>query len=101
MKRQPKNDAAEGNGGLPYLPDLPGGWCWSTVSEIGEVKLGRQRSPEHHTGTHMRPYLRVANVYEDRLDLSDVMEMNFTPEEYGKLRPSESMRIWLTCATWV
>ncbi len=30
----------------------------------------------------MRPYLRVANVYEDRIDLSDVMEMNFTPEEF-------------------
>ena len=29
----------------------------------------------------MRPYLRVANVFEDRIDLSDVMEMNFTPAE--------------------
>lgn len=30
----------------------------------------------------MRPYLRVANVYEDRLDLSDVKAMNFSPEEF-------------------
>jgi type I restriction enzyme S subunit len=30
----------------------------------------------------MRPYLRVANVFEDRIDLSDVMEMNFSPEEF-------------------
>jgi type I restriction enzyme S subunit len=30
----------------------------------------------------MRPYLRVANVFEDRIDLSDVMEMNFTPDEF-------------------
>jgi type I restriction enzyme S subunit len=30
----------------------------------------------------MRPYLRVANVYDARLELGDVMEMNFTPEEY-------------------
>lgn len=39
----------------------------------------------------MRPYLRVANVYEDRLDLSDVMEMNFTPEEYEiyRLEPGD------------
>jgi type I restriction enzyme S subunit len=34
----------------------------------------------------MRPYLRVANVYDARLDLSDVMEMNFTPEEYETFR---------------
>lgn len=64
------------------LPPLPLGWAWAKVDEVGEVKLGRQRSPEHHTGTHMRPYLRVANVYEDRIDLSSVLEMNFTPQEF-------------------
>jgi type I restriction enzyme S subunit len=39
----------------------------------------------------MRPYLRVANVFEDRLDLSDVMEMNFTPKEFEtfKLKPND------------
>jgi type I restriction enzyme, S subunit len=30
----------------------------------------------------MRPYLRVANVLEDALDLSDVKSMNFTPKEF-------------------
>lgn len=30
----------------------------------------------------MRPYLRVANVFEDRIDVSDVMSMNFTPKEF-------------------
>ena len=53
---------------------------------MGEVKLGRQRSPEHHTGKHMRPYLRVANVFEDRIDTSDVMRMNFTPREFEVYR---------------
>lgn len=27
-------------------------------------------------------YLRVANVFEDRIDTGDVMEMNFAPQEY-------------------
>lgn len=61
---------------------LPPGWAWTTVAEIGEVKLGRQRSPKDHDGPHMRPYLRVANVYEARIDLSDVLSMNFSPAEY-------------------
>jgi type I restriction enzyme S subunit len=61
---------------------LPKGWVKTTVTEVGRVQLGRQRSPKNHSGTHMRPYLRVANVFEDRIDLSDVMEMNFTPAEY-------------------
>jgi type I restriction enzyme S subunit len=30
----------------------------------------------------MRPYLRVANVFEARIDTSDVLQMNFTPKEY-------------------
>jgi type I restriction enzyme S subunit len=64
------------------LPDLPEGWVWVKVDRVGKVQLGRQRAPQHHTGTHMRPYLRVANVFEDRIDLSDVMEMNFTPAEF-------------------
>jgi type I restriction enzyme S subunit len=68
------------------LPDLPVGWAWSTVEGVGAVQLGRQRSPEHHTGPHMRPYLRVANVFEDRIDSSDVMSMNFSPEEFDRYR---------------
>src|SRR4029077_21136417 len=65
---------------------LPLGWEWVRIDQIGEVTLGRQRSPEHHQGPHMRPYLRVANVLEDRIDTSDVFEMNFTPDEYQVYR---------------
>jgi type I restriction enzyme S subunit len=66
----------------PALPPLPAGWVWAQVSDVGSVTLGRQRSPQHQNGLHMRPYLRVANVFEDRIDFSDVLEMNFTPEEF-------------------
>lgn len=68
------------------LPELPEGWCWASVQQVGSVQLGRQRSPQHHSGQHMRPYLRVANVFEDRIDTSDVMEMNFTPDEFETYR---------------
>jgi type I restriction enzyme S subunit len=37
----------------------------------------------------MRPYLRVANVYEDRLSLTDVKQMNFTPSEFETFRLNE------------
>lgn len=68
------------------LPMLPKGWGWASIEQVGLVQLGRQRSPKHHTGKHMRPYLRVANVFEDRLDLSDVLKMNFTPVEFATYR---------------
>ena len=63
------------------LPPLPEGWCWASADSLGGVQLGRQRSPKDHHGPNMRPYLRVANVFEDRLDLSDVLEMHFSSDE--------------------
>jgi type I restriction enzyme S subunit len=73
------------------LPSLPDGWTYVSVETVGFVQLGRQRAPKHHTGANMRPYLRVANVYEDRFDLGDVKEMNFTPEEFEiyRLEPND------------
>ncbi|MFN3215876.1 MAG: restriction endonuclease subunit S [Acidimicrobiales bacterium] len=66
--------------------DVPVGWMVTTVDEAGRTDLGRQRSPKYHSGPSVRPYLRVANVFEDRLDLSDVMEMDFDDEAWSKYR---------------
>jgi type I restriction enzyme S subunit len=66
------------------LPELPEGWVWSTYEQLGRLQLGRQRAPKYHTGPNMRPYLRVQNVFEDRIDLSDVMEMDFPPSDFEK-----------------
>lgn len=63
---------------------LPSGWEWKLIREVGSIQLGRQRVPKYHSGQHMRPYLRVQNIFEDRIDLSDVMEMDFPPEDFEK-----------------
>ena len=68
------------------LPGLPNGWAWAPLALIGEVRLGRQRSPKRAKGPHMRPYLRAANVTWHGLDLSDVKEMDFSPNEYETYR---------------
>ncbi|MFV2108375.1 restriction endonuclease subunit S [Micromonospora sp. LOL_015] len=68
------------------MSDLPRGWEWAALNEIAEVRLGRQRSPKNHSGTHMRPYLRAANVSWDGLKLDDVKEMNFTDDELETYR---------------
>ncbi|MFF9631449.1 restriction endonuclease subunit S [Streptomyces fradiae] len=61
------------------IPDVaPQHWESSTVGDAGTVELGRQRHPDWHNGPNMRPYLRVANVYEDRIDVSDLKEMDFS-----------------------
>lgn len=53
------------------------GWDSIRVDEAGSVRLGRQRSPKYQTGSYSIPYMRVANVHEDRIDTSDVLVMDF------------------------
>jgi type I restriction enzyme S subunit len=57
-------------------------WPISKISEAGAVQLGRQRAPKYQTGKFRKPYVRVANVYEDRLDLSDVLQMDFNERDF-------------------
>lgn len=65
------------------------GWLSCSVGEAGSVDLGRQRHPDWHRGPNMRPYLRVANVFEDRIDTTDVMEMDFPPPIFDKFQLRE------------
>lgn len=61
---------------------IPEDWRILRIGDAGSVTLGRQRAPQYHSGEFMRPYLRVANVFDGYLDLSDVLEMDFTPDEF-------------------
>ncbi len=76
----------------PTLPrhidrhNVPKQWAICSVDSVGEIQLGRQRSPKNHQGSHMRPYLRAANVTWNGIDLSDIKEMNFAPEELKRYK---------------
>lgn len=63
----------------------PSGWAIRRVDELGSVRSGRQRSPHFKQGS-IRPYLRVANVLDGFIDTSDVLEMNFTNEEFEEFQ---------------
>jgi type I restriction enzyme S subunit len=71
---------------VPDVDDYPKHWESTTVGQAGHVELGRQRHPDWHTGTNMKPYLRVANVFEDRLVLDDVMEMHWPEDSFERFR---------------
>lgn len=73
----------------PDLADaqpLPEGWSWASAEQVGDILLGRQRSQTYLTGRWSRPYLRVANVKDDRIDLDDVEQMDFDPVHYQRYR---------------
>jgi putative uncharacterized protein (fragment) len=63
------------------LPELPEGWVWATIEEVGNVQLGRQRSPSKIKGLSPTKYIRAANITENGVDLSDVLHMDFNEEE--------------------
>lgn len=54
------------------------------VKDAGIVQLGRQRTPKYQTGLHTHKYVRVANVYKNRLDLSDVLAMDFNEADFRR-----------------
>lgn len=71
---------------VPDVADWPTHWRRSTVGEAGKVELGRQRHPDWHTGPNMRPYLRVANVFENRIDTRDLKEMHWPEDAFERFR---------------
>ena len=59
-------------------------WDVRKMSEIGDVCLGRQRSPKNVSKDYPTKYIRAANITESGLALDDILEMEFTPLEREK-----------------
>ncbi len=50
-------------------------------SALADVQVGKKLSPDKRQGVRPRPTLRAVNLRLDGVDLRDVNEMDFTPEE--------------------
>lgn len=50
------------------------------------MRYGIQKSPANRPCTHARPYIRVANVQREMLDLREIKYINVPNEEMPKLR---------------
>lgn len=71
---------------LSALPELPEGWCWTSVEQLGNVQLGRQRSPKNRSDKFPTKYIRAANITEAGLALDDILDMEFQPRELETYR---------------
>ncbi len=65
---------------------LPAGWTWTTVDDLFLVTGGIQKSPKRRPTRHHFPYLRVANVQRDRLDLTQIERFELADGELERLR---------------
>jgi type I restriction enzyme S subunit len=62
----------------------PSHWQIKRVGDAGDVQLGQKRQPSVHDGDNVRPYLRVANVFDGYIDFSDLMTMHFAERDLAK-----------------
>jgi type I restriction enzyme S subunit len=68
------------------LPPLPEGWAWTTLGQISDIQGGIQKQPKRTPRNNAFPFLRVANVFRGRLDLSEIHSIELFEGELGKLR---------------
>lgn len=54
--------------------------------DVFDIEIGRQRSPKFQTGLNPVSYLRSANVKRGRIDVDDVLTMDFTADEIKRFR---------------
>ena len=62
------------------LPELPEGWCWVSLNQVGEHRLGKMLDKDKNQGQSL-PYLRNANVQWFNFDLSDLKSIKVKKEE--------------------
>lgn len=69
------------------LPDLPEGWCWTTVDCVCDVQGGLAKGKHRKPTDVLRevPYLRVANVQRGWLELAEIKTIPATEDEISKL----------------
>lgn len=67
------------------LPTLPAGWIWASVDQIGLVSGGLTKNRGRAKREQTRPFLRVANVYANRLNLNEVHEIGVSDAELPRV----------------
>jgi len=74
---------------------FPSAWEINRVDSAFEIQQGKQVSKKNREGDNQRPFLRTKNVFWNRLELSELDQMNFTETEETRLelRPGDL----LTC----
>jgi len=68
------------------LKHLSNDWEETTLADVGIVSGGLTKNPGRSSLKLRKPYLRVANVFANILDLSDIAEIGLTEEEFKKTK---------------
>ena len=83
--KKPQSVAGVSDGMKAQLPHLPEGWLWARLGNISEIAGGLTKNQKRNDLPTRMKYLRVANVYSDRIVTHDVYEMGVTDAEAQKV----------------
>ncbi|MCY4389898.1 MAG: restriction endonuclease subunit S [Desulfurellaceae bacterium] len=64
---------------------FPSTWKVGRVDSVFQIQQGKQVSKKNRDGDNQHPFLRTKNVFWNRLELSDLDQMNFTETEEARL----------------
>ena len=67
------------------LPQLPEGWMWVLLGNISDVSGGLTKNQKRNSLPRKMKYLRVANVYSDKILTDDVYKIGVTEGEAKKV----------------
>jgi predicted GIY-YIG superfamily endonuclease/restriction endonuclease S subunit len=78
--KEPESPDTEG------LPELPKGWLWASIDQLGEVSGGLTQNSKRSVLSKQIPFLRVANVYANELRLDEVKTIGLQESEFERVR---------------
>jgi len=69
--------------GVGWLGQIPEDWRFGTLRYFASLQTGLTLGKRHEDGVELvtRPYLRVANVQDGYLDLTEITEVEIPPDE--------------------
>ena len=65
---------------------MPAHWEWMKLGDVAEVRGGIQKQPKRRPRKNPAPFLRVANVLRDELQLDEVHQIELFDGEFEKYR---------------
>lgn len=68
-----------------HLPELPTGWVWASIGQLAKIMGGLTKNSKRGELPLRRPMLRVANVYQNRLELDDIHQTGVTEGELARV----------------
>jgi type I restriction enzyme, S subunit len=78
-------ELSKANSDISDLPALSNNWTWIDLGTLGKVSGGLTKNSKREDLPLEFPYLRVANVYADYLELNEIKTIKIREEEYERV----------------